>query len=80
MQHIGIGTLPQPLKVTRSHIASSQPDSRERLGQRIGMGVAPGKETPGQVRVEWRPRARKPVRAKLSGLGSHTGVRGRQKN
>lgn len=80
MQHIRMGTLPRPLKVTRSHIASSQPDSRKRLGQRIGMGVAPSKETPGQVRVERRPQARKPVRAELSGLGSHTGVRGGQKS
>lgn len=56
MQHIGMGTLLQPLKVTSSHIVSSQPDSRVKLGERIGMGVAPGRETPGQVRVERRPR------------------------
>lgn len=44
----------------KESIASSQPDSRERLGLRVGMGVAPGKETPGQVRVERRSWARKP--------------------
>lgn len=54
MPHAGMWTPLQPLNVTRSHTASSQPDSREQIGvEWLQAGDR------GQDRVDRRPRSRK---------------------